>query len=106
MSVSNDPVLSGASLSLQDVLKPLEDADCRAILRETSDPMTANELIAVCDIPRSTVYRKLDLLSRSSLVRERNTINPEGGRVTQYERNFADVTISVGKDDDFSVTVE
>ena len=92
--------------SLQDVLVALDDADCRAILRETAEPMTANELIDACDIPKSTLYRKLDRLSTASLVREQDTINPEGGRITLYERDFDDVTISMDEDDDFSVTVE
>ena len=92
--------------SLRDVLNALDDADCRAILRETAEPMTANELIDACDIPKSTLYRKLDHLSTASLVREQDKINPEGGRITLYERDFDDVTISMDEEDNFSVTVE
>jgi Fe2+ or Zn2+ uptake regulation protein len=68
--------------------------------------MTANELIEACDIPRSTLYRKLELLSAASLVHEQDTINPGGGRTTKYERDFEDVLISMDQDDSFSVTVE
>lgn len=101
-----DPASSEDSPSLQDVLDALDDAACRAILRETTEPMTANELIDTCDIPQSTLYRKLDLLSEASLVREEETITPGGGRTTQYERDFEDVMISMNSDDNFSVTVE
>lgn len=101
----SDSASSEDSPSLQDVLEALNDADCRAILRETAQPMTATELIDVCDIPKSTLYRKLDLLSRTSLVRERDQITPGGGRITHYERDFDDVMISMDDDDDFSVTV-
>lgn len=94
------------SPSLQAVLDALDDADCRAILRETAEPMTATELIDTCDIPKSTVYRKLELLSNASLVREQDTINPGGGRTTTYERDFDDVIFSMDADDEFSVTVE
>ena len=92
--------------SLQDVLNALDDADCQTILREITEPMTANELIDACDIPKSTLYRKLDRLSTASLVREQDKINPEGGRITLYKRDFDDVTISMDEEDNFSVTVE
>ncbi|WP_262174574.1 winged helix-turn-helix domain-containing protein [Haloarcula laminariae] len=92
--------------SFQAVFEALDDPDCRAILRETSNTMTANELIDACDIPRSTLYRKLDLLSSASLISERDKINPGGGRVTLYERDFDDVTISMSESGEFSVTVK
>jgi Fe2+ or Zn2+ uptake regulation protein len=101
-----DPAASADAPSLQAVLDALDDADCRAILRETAEPMTATELIDACEIPKSTLYRKLDLLSEASLVHEQDTINPGGGRTTRYQRDFDDVTISMDEDDDFSVTVE
>lgn len=101
-----DSASSEDSPSLRDILDALDDADCRAILRETAEPMTATELIDTCDIPKSTLYRKLELLSQASLVHEQDTINPGGGRTTKYERDFDDVLISMDEDDDFSVTVE
>ena len=91
---------------LQAVLEALDDADCRTILQHTAEPMTATDLIDACDIPQSTVYRKLDRLRAASLVRERDQINPNGGRVTLYERDFEDVTISMESDDTFSVAIE
>ena len=111
-SYANNPLMgdnsvsSEDSLELQDVLDALDDPDCRAILREAVEPMTANELIDNCDISQSTLYRKLDLLSSARLVRERDTINPEGGRTTRYQRDFEDVMISMNEDDTFSVYVE
>jgi len=92
--------------SLTGVLEALDDPDCRSILRETAEPMTATELIDTCDIPKSTLYRKLDLLGSAQLLRERDTINPEGGRTTKYQRDFDNVMISIDEDDTFSVTVE
>jgi predicted transcriptional regulator len=100
-----DNSASSNDTSLTDVAKALDDPDCRAILRETVEPMTANELIETCDIPNSTLYRKLDLLSAASLVREQESINPGGGRTTRYERDFDTIEISMDNDD-FSVTVE
>jgi DNA-binding transcriptional ArsR family regulator len=104
--MGDDSVHSENSPALQDVLDALDDPACRTILRETVEPMTANDLIEACDIPKSTLYRKLDLLSSASLVRERDTINPNGGRVTHYTQTFDDVTISMDENGHFSVTVD
>lgn len=109
---TNNPTMGDNSVSsedapeLQDVLDALDDPDCRTILRETIEPMTANQLVNACDIPRSTLYRKLELLSSASLVKERETINPGGGRVTHYKQSFDDVTISMDETGEFTVTVD
>lgn len=104
--MGDSSVSSEDSPALQDVLDALDDPDCRAILRETVEPMTANELIDACDIPKSTLYRKLELLSSASLIREQDTINPGGGRLTYYEQAFNNVTISMDDVGEFSVEVE
>lgn len=91
---------------LQDVFDALADPDCRSILGETIEPMTANELIDACDIPKSTLYRKIDLLSAASLVQERETINPDGGRVTRYECSFDNVGVSINDGGEFSIEIE
>ncbi|ELZ27554.1 hypothetical protein C475_06530 [Halosimplex carlsbadense 2-9-1] len=92
--------------SLTAVLEALNDPDCRAILQETAEPMTATELIDACDIPKSTLYRKLDRLGSAALLRERDTIHPEGGRTTTYARDFDNVLIAIEDDDSFSVAVD
>ncbi|TKR25072.1 winged helix-turn-helix domain-containing protein [Natronomonas salsuginis] len=104
--MGDNSVSSEDTPTLQDVLDALDDPECRAILRETLEPMTANELIDACDIPKSTLYRKLELLRSASLLEEWDTINPGGGRVTHYERSFDDVTISMNDTGEFSVRVE
>ncbi|RBI59744.1 ArsR family transcriptional regulator [halophilic archaeon] len=92
--------------SLQVILDALDDAECRTILRKTTEPMTANELNDICDISQTTLYRKLDLLSTASLVREEIEINPNGSRITKYQRDFDDVTIHMSEEGDFSVKIE
>ncbi|MXR52336.1 helix-turn-helix domain-containing protein [Halovenus sp. WSH3] len=92
--------------ALQDVLDALDDPDCRSILREAIEPMTATELIDACEIPKSTLYRKLDLLRTASLLRERETVNADGGRVTHYECSFENVTVSIDETGEFSIQVE
>lgn len=104
--MSSNSVPLQESPSLRAVLEAVEDADCRTILCETTEPITATDLIEICDISRSTVYRKLRLLSQASLVKEIDTIRPGGGRLTRYKRDFDEITISVGEDGALSLTVE
>lgn len=92
--------------SVRPVFEALGDADCRAVLRETSEPRTADELVTACDIASSTLYRKLKLLTRASLVRKHENPGPAGGRVTRYERNFDGVVVRMTADDEFSVGIE
>ncbi|MFC7157436.1 helix-turn-helix domain-containing protein [Halomarina halobia] len=89
---------------LTAVLDALDDPDCRAILEQLDEPMTASDLCDACDIPRSTMYRKLDLLSEASLLEERIEINPNGRHPTCYAVGFDEVRVAL--DDDRSLTVE
>ena len=103
--MGDTPASNEDAPTLRDVLDALDDPDCQTILRETTEPMTAKELTETCAIPKSTVYRKLDLLSTASLVRERIEIHPEGGRITRFQRDFDDVTISMEDDDRFDIEI-
>jgi DNA-binding transcriptional ArsR family regulator len=104
--MDHDPANSRDTPPLQDILSALDDPACREILKETTEPMTANELADTCDIPQSTLYRKLDLLSKAELVRELIEVGPEGGRITRYERDMTDVTISIDDNDEFSLNID
>jgi DNA-binding transcriptional ArsR family regulator len=99
-------VNSEQSDSIDSVVNALDDCHCRAILNELSEPMTAGELIERCEISQSSVYRKLCLLTRASLVAEQYTINSEGSRITLYERNVEAVTIRIEGGDDFDISVK
>lgn len=100
--MERDPFTPDAP-ELQDVLDALDDPDCHAILEALDEPMTARELSTACDIPESTTYRKLDLLSDASLVDERVDIRSDGRHATEYVRNFEEVRIAL--DDDSSIDV-
>lgn len=78
------------------VLTALEDTDCRAILEATADEsMTASELSEACDVPLSTTYRKLEILTDATLLEERIRICRSGKHATEYRKCFEDVTVSV-----------
>ena len=97
---------AGEAAELTSVLAALDDADARAIIKQLNDPMTASELSDACDIPLSTTYRKLDLLTEASLLTEGTKIRPDGHHATTYEISFEAVRIFLTEDLDLDVEVE
>ena len=90
---------------LAAVLDALDDADARNIIRTLEEPMTARELSEACDIPLSTTYRKLDLLTDAGLLAEGTQIRPDGHHTTTYEVAFEAVRVALTDDRRLSVEV-
>ena len=91
---------------LQSVLDALDDADARTIIRGLEDPMTASEISERCDIPLSTTYRKLDLLTDASLLTEGTAIRADGHHATTYEVSFEAVRVLLTEGREFEVEIE
>lgn len=91
--------------SLPTVLRSLDDDHCRSILALLDSPKSASELRDECDLSSSTVYRKLELLRESGLVREYTEVRRDGPNVTLYERDFSEITIGVDDDGGFTMSV-
>lgn len=68
------------------VLSVLTDDACRAILCAADVPRTANELAEACDLPISTVYRKLERISATPLLEESTRIRQYGKHPQEYRR--------------------
>ena len=100
-----DPFASEDAPDLQSVLNALDDADCRTIIRHLDEPMTATQVAEACDIPTSTTYRKLDLLSDASLLAEGAEVRPDGHHATRYEVDFEEVQIRLADDHDLDVAI-
>ena len=100
-----DPFRDDNTPDLQDVLDALDDPDCRAIITELEAPMTASELSDAADVPLSTTYRKLDLLSEASLLSERTEIRSDGQHTTRYEVAFDEVRIALDERRSFEVGI-
>lgn len=82
--------------SIQELLDVLDDADCRAILDATSDTaLSANEVSETCELPLSTAYRKLDLLTNTELLDERTRIRRSGKHASEYSCSVSDVVVSI-----------
>lgn len=85
-----------AEKPIQELLDVLDDADCRAILDVTSDDaLSANEVSEACELPLSTTYRKLDLLTSVGLLEERTRIRRSGKHASEYLRSVTDVVVSI-----------
>lgn len=88
------------------LLDALQDPDCRAILEATSEAArSANELSEECDVPLSTAYRKLDLMTDAGLLTECTRIRRSGKHASEYVRCVEDVHISVADDGELDLLV-
>jgi DNA-binding transcriptional ArsR family regulator len=100
-----DPFADEEQPDLQQVLDALDDPKCRVIMRNLEEPMTAEQIAETCDVPLSTTYRKLDLLTEASLLREGMQIRPDGQHASQYEVDFEEVAVRLSEDRNFEVGI-
>lgn len=101
-----DPWVADEVPGPDTVLGALDDEDCRAILAELTEPRTARELLERCEIPRSTLYRKLDRLVEATLVREGTEIREDGSHASRYDVDFEEVHITRDADAEIEVEIE
>ncbi|KOX96264.1 MULTISPECIES: helix-turn-helix domain-containing protein [Halorubrum] len=92
--------------TVRRLLDALSEETNRTILSELDEPTSVAELVDACDIPMSTVYRRLDTLEEMDLVTEHVAIDAEKGRYRLYERNVRRVTITVDDDGRLGTRVE
>jgi len=103
---ANDVQTIVAEGAVQQLLDALDDADCRAILDSTNeDALTANEISEAHDLPLSTTYRKLDLLTEAGLLEERTRIRQSGKHASEYTQSVDDIVISLGPQGETEVRV-
>ncbi|KAB1197273.1 MULTISPECIES: helix-turn-helix domain-containing protein [Haloferax] len=77
------------------VLSALNDDDSRRILAVCEDqPRTAQECADLCDIPLSSVYRKLEQLSDASLLDEGRRIQPDAHHPREFSTQFDSLSLS------------
>lgn len=82
---------------VQTILEALDDDACRDILEATSESArTANELSESCNLPLSTAYRKLELLTSTGLLAERTRLSRAGKHASEYVRAVEEIRVSLG----------
>lgn len=87
-----------------EILAVLADEDVRTIIRTVEEPMTAQELQMQCDIPESTLYRKLERMTDVDLLSQRTRIRRDGRHTNEYTTAFESITIR-RSDEDGSLAV-
>jgi DNA-binding transcriptional ArsR family regulator len=100
-----DPFAEDDVPELQDILDALDDPDCRSIVRILDEPMTADQIAEAADVPLSTTYRKLDLLTEASLLEEGTEIRPDGQHASRYTVAFDEVIIGLAESREFEVDI-
>ncbi|OIB59070.1 winged helix-turn-helix domain-containing protein [Natrialba sp. SSL1] len=88
------------------LLSILTDTDCRTILEtisDTDDYLSASEVSDRCDVPLSTTYRKLDLLTEAGVLEEQLRIRRSGQHVSEYTQRLGAVNIAIEMDDGIAV---
>lgn len=85
---------------VEALLAALDDDDCRAMLSATSDEArSASELSECCDLPRSTTYRKLELLTEAGLLKSGVRIHSAGHHTSEYARAYDDIVVGLAGGD-------
>lgn len=90
----------------QAVFDALDDPECRTIIKQMEDPMTAKELSEGCDVPLSTTYRKLERLTDASLVEEQTELRASGRHTARYAVDFEAIHIDLEEDRSLELTIE
>lgn len=90
---------------LESVLEALDDPVCRRIIRALDEPMTAPEVCDACDIPSSTAYRKLDLLTEADLLEEGTQLRADGHHASVYDVAFEEVVVALEDDRSLSASI-
>ncbi|QFU82401.1 winged helix-turn-helix domain-containing protein [Natronorubrum aibiense] len=101
-----DPIASESMPSAEEICSALDDPDCREIIRNLEEPMTAAELTNQCEIPQSTLYRKLELLTESTLLEESTEIRQDGHHASKYAVAFDEITLVLDDDRTLAVQIE
>ena len=101
-----NPITSESTPSAEEICSALDDPDCREIIRNLEEPMTASELTKRCEIPQSTLYRKLELLTDSTLLEESTEIRQDGHHASKYAVAFDEITLTLDEDRSLAVQIE
>ncbi|MFC6756785.1 MULTISPECIES: helix-turn-helix domain-containing protein [Haloarcula] len=87
----------------QAVFEVLADPDCREILAAVEEPLPAKDIAAICDLPQTSTYRKLQQLSGAGLVAEETEVRTDGHHATMYVRNTTGIFVPLQGESAFDV---
>ncbi|MDE1839983.1 MAG: helix-turn-helix transcriptional regulator [Thaumarchaeota archaeon] len=77
------------------ILRTLLDVHCRAILGVTTgNPTSASAISLACNMPLSTVYRRLKILRTLKFLHVSCTIRPDGKKLLLFQNRLVGIDIS------------
>ncbi|WP_311173721.1 helix-turn-helix domain-containing protein [Halobellus ordinarius] len=86
--MSENPLSDALEPDPSTVFAALKNGQCQQVLRSLDTPMTATEIAEACDLPRSTVYGKLERMVEAGLLRKHD--REEAAR---YTVDFEEVVV-------------
>lgn len=76
------------------ILQILLDKNCRAILEATREKSkTVAEISGECNVPRSTIYRKLRLLKKLKFLHVLFKIGSNGKKLSSYKNKISGMNV-------------
>ncbi|RDI70085.1 winged helix-turn-helix domain-containing protein [Halopelagius longus] len=94
--MSTNPLADALAPDPGSVFGVLNDDDCQRMVERMDRPMTADEICDECELPRSTVYRKLERLVEANLAEKRL----HAGEAATYRLTFDRVVLAVEEEAD------
>lgn len=89
----------------EEAFRALQNEECRQILQSAREGwLTAAGLAERCEIPQSTLYRKVKQLTKANLLEDRIAIHHSGHHRTEYRCWFEHIQCSLSQTG-FEVTV-
>lgn len=76
----------------------LRDEDCRELLTVLDEQRTSADLAERIELPRPTVYAKLDKLVEANLVTQEKAVSDGGNWFHYYKRRFDEIDIDLGEE--------
>ena len=86
--MTENPLSDALEPDLATVFAALTSEQCRQVLRALEHPMTATEIAEGCDLPRSTVYGKLEQMVDAGLL-----LKHDGDDAARYSIDFEEVVV-------------
>lgn len=90
--MASNPLTEALGPDFQTVFGALRSEQCRTILENLDRPMTAAEIASRCDLPRSTVYQKLEEMVDAGLLVKHET----RGEQSIYTVGFDEIVVETG----------
>jgi DNA-binding IclR family transcriptional regulator len=87
--MSSNPLSEALGPDFKTVFDALANEQCRTMLKNLDRPKTPRELASTCDLPRSTVYRKLEQMVDAGLLVK----HKDGSSETKYTVGFDEVVV-------------